>query len=251
MREDGLRGRVRRRFRKTTDSSHRLPVAPNLLNRCFSPQFPDQVWASDITYIETSSGWCYLAVVMDLHSRLIVGWALADHLRTSLIERALEAALGHRNPSPGMIHHSDRGSQYASQRYRAKLAGRGVRVSMSRAGECYDNAVVESFFGTLKQELVKHSRWASIQEARAEIHSYIEVFYNRTRLHSTLGHKTPIEVDRAAHRLEGGSTQQLMSLPPLDSPLPGALPPDRRAAPELRKAQLRAAPPKPELHQLS
>ncbi len=196
MRADGLHGRIRRRFRTTTDSDHRLPVAPNTLNRQFAVEDPDRVWAGDITYIRTASGWGYLAVILDLHSRMVVGWSLADHMRTELVEGALIAALGSREPSPDLLHHSDRGSQYASACYRERLAEHGIEVSMSRRGDCYDNAVVESFFGTLKQELVHDARWTDLVEARAAIHDYIEVFYNRKRLHSSLGYRTPAEVDQ-------------------------------------------------------
>jgi transposase InsO family protein len=198
MRSDGLRGRIRRRFRTTTDSDHALPVAPNTLNRQFSIDSPDQVWAGDITYIPTKSGWGYLAVILDLHSRMVVGWALANHMRTELVVCALMAALGSREPAPKLLHHSDRGSQYASQAYRSHLAQHGIEVSMSRRGDCYDNAVVESFFGTLKQELVHHERWADLTQARAAIHDYIEIFYNRQRLHSSLDFRTPFEVDEEA-----------------------------------------------------
>jgi transposase InsO family protein len=198
MQRDGLRGRIRRRFRVTTDSNHVLPVAPNTLNRQFAVTAPDRVWAGDITYIPTTKGWAYLAVILDLHSRMVVGWALADHMRTELVEDALAAALGSREPSPDLLHHSDRGSQYASSCYRRHLAQHGIEVSMSRRGDCYDNAVVESFFGTLKQELVHHARWHDLVEARAAIHDYIEVFYNRQRLHSSLGYRTPAEVDQDA-----------------------------------------------------
>lgn len=198
MRRDGLRGRIRRCFRRTTDSNHRLPVAPNTLNRQFEVDAPDCVWAGDITYVRTAIGWSYLAVILDLHSRLVVGWALADHLRTELVESALISALGKREPAPGMLHHSDRGCQYASGRYRDRLDALGIGVSMSRRGNCYDNAVVESFFGTLKQELVHDARWRGLAEARAAIHDYIEVFYNRQRLHSSLDYRTPAEVDQGA-----------------------------------------------------
>ena len=198
MREDGLRGRIRRRFRTTTDSDHSQEVAPNTLNRQFAVDAPDRVWAGDITYIPTVKGWAYLAVILDLHSRMVVGWALADHMRTELVEDALYAALGSREPSPELLHHSDRGSQYASKSYQGRLAEHGIEVSMSRRGNCYDNAVVESFFGTLKQELVHDARWVDLLETRVAIHDYIEVFYNRKRLHSSLGYRTPAEVDEEA-----------------------------------------------------
>lgn len=196
MRRDGLRGRIRRRYRRTTDSNHSLPVAPNTLNRQFEVDAPDRVWAGDITYIRTTNGWGYLAVILDLHSRLVVGWALADHMRTELVETALECALGKREPAADLLHHSDRGTQYASVSYRSRLEEQGIAVSMSRRGDCYDNAVVESFFGTLKQELVHHARWADLADARAAIHDYIEVFYNRQRLHSAIGYRTPAEADQ-------------------------------------------------------
>lgn len=198
MRREGLSGRVRHRFKRTTDSNHSRPIAPNTLDRQFAVDSRDRVWAGDITYVRTSTGWAYLAVIMDLYSRLIVGWAMADHMRTQLVEEALERALGWRSPDANALHHSDRGSQYASESYRAKLRIHGIEVSMSRRGDCYDNAVVESFFGTLKQELVHHSSWHDLAEARGAIHDYIEVFYNRKRLHSTLGYRTPMEVDQGA-----------------------------------------------------
>ena len=196
MREEGLRGKVRRRFKRTTDSAHALPLAPNTLDRRFSVEAPDRVWASDITYVPLASGhFAYLAVIVDLFSRRVVGWAMTQHLRTQLVEDALDVALGAREPSPDMLHHSDRGCQYASAAYRAKLAHLGIQVSMSRRGDCYDNAVVESFFGTLKQELVRDARWVTLAEARAAIHDYIEVFYNRRRLHSSLGYRSPAEYE--------------------------------------------------------
>ncbi len=198
MRTHGLRGRIRRRFRVTTDSDHCYPVAPNTLNRQFSVDAPDRVWAGDITYIRIGAGWGYLSVILDLHSRMVVGWSMANHMRTELVQTALLNALGARQPSVRMLHHSDRGSQYASHSYRALMAQHGIEASMSRRGECYDNAVVESFFGTLKQELVQHKRWVSLDQARAAIHDYIEVFYNRQRLHSSLGYRTPAEVDQEA-----------------------------------------------------
>ncbi len=196
MQRAGLRGRIRRRFRRTTDSNHSLPVAPNTLNREFEVDAPDRVWAGDITYIRTQTGWAYLAVILDLHSRMVIGWALADHMRTELVEKALLGALGKRSPSTELMHHTDRGSQYASASYRGRLEALGIAVSMSRRGNCHDNAVVESFFGTLKQELVHHVSWTDVADTRSGIHDYIEVFYNRQRLHSSLGYRTPSEVDQ-------------------------------------------------------
>jgi putative transposase len=198
MRAAGLKGRVRRRFRVTTDSKHDKRVAPNTLNREFSAESSDSVWCADITYVATASGWVYLAAIIDLASRMIVGWSMASHMRTELVERALVNALTRRAPASKLIHHSDRGSQYASDSYREMLELRGIECSMSRAGNCYDNAVMESFFGSYKQEWAHHHRWSGLGEARAATHDYIEVFYNRQRLHSSLGYKTPREVDPAA-----------------------------------------------------
>jgi len=198
MRANELRGRQRRSYRRTTQSNHGLPIAPNLLNQHFGVESPDRAWAADITYIPLSTGWGYLAVILDLYSRKVIGWSLADHLRTELIDQALVGALGARMPEQGCVHHSDRGCQYASSSYRDRCESNGLTVSMSRRGNCYDNAVVESFFGTLKQELVHDARWTSLEQARAELHEYIEVFYNRQRLHSALGYRTPVEVERAA-----------------------------------------------------
>jgi len=196
MRADGLRGKIRRRFVVTTNSDHALPVAPNTLNREFDVDAPDRVWASDITYIPTRMGWAYLAVVLDLHTRLIVGWSVRDHMRTELVVEALDAALGSRKPMRDLLHHSDRGSPYASGDYRGLLLQRGIRVSMSRRGNCWDNAMVESFNGTLKQELVQGSDWEDAAEARAVIHEYIEVFYNRVRKHSALGYQSPAQFEQ-------------------------------------------------------
>jgi putative transposase len=196
MRQDGLRGKIKRRFRTTTDSEHGLPVAPNTLDRKFEVDGPDQVWAGDITFIPMAcGGFLYLAVILDLFSRRVVGWALADHMRSELVESALDMALGSRVPAPNMLHHSDRGSQYASAAYRGKLAALGIQVSMSRRGDCYDNAVVESFNGTLKQELVHGARWKTYADSRAALHDYIEVFYNRRRLHSSLGYRSPADFE--------------------------------------------------------
>ncbi len=198
MREAGLAGRVRRRFTTTTDSDHQRPVAPNQLNRAFDTEVIDSVWCADITYLPTAAGWVYLAAIIDLATRMIVGWSMANHMRTELVESALLNALTSREPAAKLVHHSDRGSQYASWSYRAVLTQHGIECSMSGAGNCYDNAVIESFFGTFKQEWAHHLRWSGLAEARAATHDYIEVFYNRQRLHSSLGYRTPAEVDEAA-----------------------------------------------------
>jgi transposase InsO family protein len=198
MRERRLWARRVRRCRVTTNSNHSFPVAPNRLGRDFGAEGPDMIWAGDITYIDTAKGFVYLAVLLDLHTRRVVGWSMAEHMETSLVEQALRHALGSRSPEPGMIHHSDRGTQYASGRYQRSLEHAGITVSMSRRGNCLDNAVVESFFGTLKQELVHREEWLDLDEARRAIHAYIEVFYNTQRLHSSLGYRTPAEADAAA-----------------------------------------------------
>jgi putative transposase len=197
MKAAGLRGRVRRRFQVTTDSKHQRPVAPNMLQRAFQAGSSDAVWCADITYVPTAAGWVYLAAIIDLATRLIVGWSMASHMRTQLVESALENALSWRAPASKLVHHSDRGSQYASESYSRLLALHGIESSMSRAGDCYDNAVIESFFGTYKQEWMHHHRWSGLIEARASTHDYIEVFYNRQRLHSSLGYRTPAEADAA------------------------------------------------------
>ena len=198
MRHDGLRGKIRKRFVHTTDSEHEHPIAPNTLDRQFSPDSVKPAWVGDITYLRTESGWAYLAVIIDLRSRMVVGWELASHMQTELVEAALLHAVGSQAFEKGLIHHTDRGSQYASNDYRGLLDDLDIQVSMSRKGNCWDNAVAESFFGTLKQELAFHRSWAGLADARADIHDYIEVFYNRQRLHSSLGYKTPAAVNKAA-----------------------------------------------------
>jgi transposase InsO family protein len=190
MRKHGIRARRPRRRVRTTNSKHSWPVAPNLLDRQFAAAAPNRKWVADLSYIDTDEGWLYLATVMDLFSRRIVGWAMADHMETSLVEQAMRMALIRRRPSAGLLHHSDRGSQYASKNYRALLAAWGITVSMSRTGDCYDNAVMESFFGTLKTECAAE-RYATRADARTDIFEYIEVWYNRQRRHSTLGYLSP------------------------------------------------------------
>ena len=195
MRRHGLCGLRRRAFRATTDSRHSFPVVPNRVARDFAASAPNQVWASDITYLACEEGWEYLATVMDLHSRRIVGWALQSTLERSLTLRALQMAITQRRPGPGLIHHSDRGSQYACGDYRAVLERQGMLASMSRKGDCWDNAPKESFFGTLKCELGLHDSRPPREQVRREVFEYIEVFYNRQRLHSTLGYQTPTEFE--------------------------------------------------------
>jgi transposase InsO family protein len=192
MRERQIRAKSKKKFvPRTTDSRHEQPVAPNLLDRQFRAEFPDRKWAVDITYVPTGEGWLYLAGVIDLCSRKIVGWSMAEHMRTNLVSDALGMALARRSPGEGLLHHSDRGVQYASEDYRHLLQSHGIECSMSGRGDCWDNAVIESFWGTLKTELVNHERYATRDQARASIFEYIEVFYNRQRLHSSLGYLSP------------------------------------------------------------
>jgi transposase InsO family protein len=200
MRSMGLCARQRRRFRVTTAADPKHSVEPNVLARDFTATRPDERWVTDISYVWTDEGWCYLAVILDLFSRAVVGWALDTTLSTTLPLRALDAAVRSRRPPSGLLHHSDRGCQYTSADYRQALAALGVTVSMSRKGNCWDNAVAESFFATLKTELVYRQRWTSRLELRSAVFEYIEVFYNRRRLHSSLGYKTPAEVE-SAHAL--------------------------------------------------
>jgi transposase InsO family protein len=192
MKARQIRSKIKRRFVvQTTDSQHDHPIAPNHLNRCFNQDGPDRVWTSDITYIPTQEGFLYLAVVMDLFSRRIVGWSMADHLEASLVIDAMEMALARRSPAAGILAHSDRGVQYACDAYQKLLQENQMVCSMSGKGNCYDNAVTESFFGTLKTELVYHEKYATREEAKRSIFQYIEVFYNRKRRHSSLGYMSP------------------------------------------------------------
>ena len=191
MRQQGLVPRSKRRFRATTDSRHSFPIAANVLGRDFEQTAPNQAWVGDITYIPTDEGWLYLAGVIDVGSRRIVGWSMADHMRTELVADAMEMALARRRPPEGLLHHSDRGVQYASDAYQGLLQGRQIAVSMSGKGDCWDNAVMESFWATLKTELVHHEHYATREQARQSIFEYIEVFYNRQRLHSSLGYVSP------------------------------------------------------------
>jgi transposase InsO family protein len=196
MREQGLRARKKRRFQRTTDSQHGLPVAPNLLDRQFTVATPNTAWVSDITYLWTREGWLYLVVILDLFSRRVVGWALHDRITRQLALDALAMALRHRQPGPGLVHHSDRGSQYASGDYQAVLAAHGVVCSMSRRANCWDNAVAESFFSTLKIELAHDADWTTHAAARTDVAEYLEIFYNTQRRHSVLGYLSPAAFER-------------------------------------------------------
>jgi putative transposase len=191
MQERDLRGKRRRRFRVTTESDHALPIAPNVIARDFSSTMPNEKWVGDITYIWTREGWLYLAVLIDLFSRRVVGWSMSESLSTELPLSALTMALQTRRPPRGLVHHSDRGCQYASALYRCVLDQHGLVASMSRKGNCWDNAVAESFFATLKVELVHDADFLTREHARREIFEYIEVFYNRLRRHSYIGYATP------------------------------------------------------------
>jgi transposase InsO family protein len=198
MKKAGVSVKHRKKFTKTTDSKHNLPVAPNLLERNFQPDRPDAIWCSDISYLWTAQGWLYLAIVIDLYSRKIVGWAMSNRLKTSLVIEALMMAYWRRKPTKGLIHHSDRGSQYASGDYQNLLYSYGMTCSMSRKGDCWDNAVVESFFHTLKTEWIADTIYYTRDEARRDVIEYIEMFYNSHRLHSFLGYKSPNDFEKNA-----------------------------------------------------
>jgi transposase InsO family protein len=198
MRQQRIRAKSKKKFvPRTTDSRHEQPVAPNVLGRQFEAPAPDRKWAVDITYVPTGEGWLYLAGVVDLCSRKVVGWSMADHMRTDLVADALRMAIARRRPGEGLLHHSDRGVQYASEDYQHLLRSHGIECSMSGRGDCWDNAVMESFWGTLKTELVNHENYETREQARASIFEYIEVFYNRQRLHSALGYVSPEQFERS------------------------------------------------------
>lgn len=199
MRANAIRAIAGRRFRPTTaDSRHSLPVAPNLLNQDFRAAAPNRIWLADITYIPTGEGWLYLAGVLDLATRKIVGWAMRDHMRTELTLAALMMAVQRQRPAPGLICHSDRGSQYAAGDYQKQLTAIKAKPSMSKKGCCYDNAPMESFFHTLKVELVHQRKWATREEAKRDLFAYLEGYYNRARLHSSIGYITPEQAERQA-----------------------------------------------------
>jgi len=193
MRDNDIRARHKRRYKVTTDSRHGLPVADNLLERNFTPAAPNQVWTSDITYLWTEEGWLYLAIVLDLFNREVVGWSLKPRMTSDIVTDALTMAWFRKQPGPGVMHHSDRGSQYASHAFQDKLKEFGMTCSMSRKGNCWDNAPTESWFNSFKNERYHGRRYATHADMKAESFEYIEVFYNRTRQHSTLGYRSPIQ----------------------------------------------------------
>jgi transposase InsO family protein len=197
MREHGVAAKTRRKFRCTTDSNHDRPVAENVVDRQFEPGSPNEVWTADITYVPTREGWLYLAAVEDLYSRRIVGWSMGDRIDSRLVVDALEMAVSRRLPGAGLVAHSDRGSQYASEHYQRLLTDHGIVCSMSRRANCWDNAPMESFFASLKKELVHDEDYATRGEARASLFEFIEIFYNRVRRHSSLGYRSPVEYERA------------------------------------------------------
>jgi len=202
MRLHGIRSITAKKFRVTTDSKHSHPVATNLLDRKFSEVAePNACWVADITYVRTGEGWLYLACVLDLYSRRVVGWSMSRRLRKKIVIDALQMALGRRKPEPELMHHSDRGCQYASGDYRKLMNKHKIRCSMSRKGNCWDNAVMESFFRTLKVEAVYQTRYRTREEARADIFDYIECFYNTIRIHSSLGYLSPVEFEKRSEEM--------------------------------------------------
>lgn len=196
MAKANLKCKTKKKFKVTTDSKHNKPISPNLLNRQFNVTRPDTYWVGDITYIPTKKGWLYLATVIDLYSRQVIGWSMADHMRAKLVNNALTMALFKRKPKKGLIWHTDQGSQYASDSHRSILKDHKIIQSMSKKGDCWDNAVAESFFHTLKTELTNHHKFENQQEAKNTIFEYIEVFYNRIRIHSANNYLAPVEFEK-------------------------------------------------------
>lgn len=196
MKEAHVECKQRRKYKVTTQSNHKLPLAANRLNRQFKIDSPNCAWVTDITYLWTKEGWVYLAAVLDLFSRKVVGWAMAPYMTKKLTTNALEMAIGRRNPKSGLMHHSDRGCQYTSHEYQGLLKKLGIVISMSRKGNCWDNAVMERFFGSLKSERTDNKIYQTRDQARADVVDYIEMFYNSERLHSTLGYMSPIEFEK-------------------------------------------------------
>ena len=209
MREEGIQAKQPKRYKVTTKANKNHPAAPNLLNRDFTADRPNEKWTADITYIPTLEGWLYLAVILDLFSRRVVGWSMSHRMTSSLVMDALNMAIRQRRPGPGLLHHSDRGSQYTGQPYQTLLKDNLMLSSMSRTGNCYDNAPSESFFGTLKTELVHHRLYAKRAEAQMDIFFYIEAFYNRKRRHSTLGYVSPDAFEAAFHEYQSVLTSCL------------------------------------------
>ncbi len=203
MKRLGLKVKPKRKYKVTTDSTHNFPVAKNVLNRAFSPSAPNQAWGSDITYLWTQQGWIYLAVVIDLYSRRVVGWSIDRRMKKALVIRALMMAVNLRKPPPGLICHSDRGSQYASHDYQKLLKQHGIICSMSRKGNCWDNAPVERFFSSLKREWTSDRWYRTRQEAIADVREYVAVYYNSKRLHSTLGYTTPMNYEKRLNKVSG------------------------------------------------
>src|SRR6056297_1301148 len=192
----GLKAIQKRKFKKTTDSNHNLPLKKNLLNRKFNVTQPNKVWVSDITYISTKEGWLYLAVVIDLYSRKVVGWSINKRMTKHLVINTLNMGIKNRKPDKELIFHSDRGSQYASHKFQMELWKNGMRSSMSRKGDCWDNAIAKSFFSTIKTELIYHNKYKNRKQARQDIFQYIAVYYNRIRMHSTLSYKSPEDYEK-------------------------------------------------------
>ena len=195
MKDLNLKVNIKRRYKNTTDSNHNLPIAPNILNRDFYASNPDEKYVGDITYVPTAEGWLYLATVIDLYSRKVVGWSMDDTMKVSLVNDALNMAIRHRNPQKGLLWHTDRGSQYASYSHKDLLQKHGIIQSMSRKGNCWDNAVAESFFKSLKNELIYQKYFYTKKQAKQEIFEYIEFYYNRTRSHSYLGNLSPVKFE--------------------------------------------------------
>lgn len=202
MKDLNIKVKMKRRYKNTTNSNHNLPIAPNVLNRDFYASNPDEKYVGDITYISTGEGWLYLATVIDLYSRKVVGWSMADNMKVSLVNDALQMALQHRNPPRGLLWHTDRGSQYASYSHKELLNQNGIIQSMSRKGNCWDNAVAESFFKTLKSNLVYQTYFYTKKQAKAKIFEYIEFYYNRTRSHSYLGNLSPSRFEEINNMLQ-------------------------------------------------
>jgi len=198
-RAHGIYAKRRKRFVVTTRSKHRDWIAPNRLNRDFHASRPNQVWVGDVTFISTRTGWLYLSILLDLYSRKVVGWSMSNNNNGQLVKDSLEMAIEHRQPKPGLIHHTDRGSTYAMQSYRETLEKHDMKSSMSRKGDCWDNAVAESFFANLKNELIYWQNYKNQNEARCDIFDYIEIFYNRQRLHQTLNYQSPEQFERMKH----------------------------------------------------